>query len=181
MVSIQGSHVGRVAGAIRRNAFPVLLSWEMISPAAGLADPTILFLVADPDSVLHDSYVLPLSDPVDVEAARTLILEGPQPGLGSIAVAWIAAGADGINRDHLAPGKREWSWHVTSFQEFAQNTIELCDGSPTLVENDVEGWIRTTGGQICFWSYTVVRELGPVPAEAMTWSRIKRLYGPGGN
>ena len=32
----------------------------------------------------------------------------------------IGAGANGINRDHLAPGKRAWSWHVTEFVAFAE-------------------------------------------------------------
>jgi hypothetical protein len=155
-----------------------LLWWWLGSPALGQTDQTILYLVADPDSVLHDSYVLPLTDPADIAHADSLISEGPQE-LASIAVARIAEGADGINRNHLAPGKPEWSWHVTSFVEFAENTIEICDGTPTQVENDVPGWIQNTGGQICFWSYTVVQNLGPVPVEPVTWSRLKRLFGSG--
>ena len=111
-----------------------------------------------------DSYVLPLSDPNAIAQALELIQLGPGAGRGGIVVASIAAGADGINRDHLAPVAPEWSWHVTNFTGFAEITIELCDGWPTGVENDVNGWIQNTGGQICFWSYTVVAELpSPTP------------------
>jgi hypothetical protein len=156
----------------------LLFLWVASPPAGGQTDPTILFLVAGPEHPGGDSYVLPLTDPAHIAHADSLILEGPE-GLASIAVAEIAAGADGINRDHLAPGKPEWSWHVTRFVEFADFTIEICDGSPALVENDVPGWIENTGGTICFWTYTVVQNLGPVPAEPATWSQLKRLYGSG--
>ena len=74
------------------------------------------------------------------------------------------AGADGINRDLRAPGEPLWNWHVSAFTDFAEVTIELCDGGPQFVENDVAGWIANTGGQICFWSYTVTRELPPIAA-----------------
>jgi hypothetical protein len=106
-----------------------------------------------------DAYVLPLGDPNDVADARALIAQGPASGVGSIAVARIAAGADGVNRNPLAPGAPAWSWHVTSFEAFADAAIELCDGWPGYVESDVPGWIANTNGTICFWSYTVTAEL----------------------
>lgn len=99
---------------------------------------------------------------MDLAHARALIAEGSAAG-SPIAVASVAPGADGVNRDHRATGAPEWSWHLTAFSGFADSTIELCHGWPTFVEEDVAGWIANTGGQICFWSYTVVEELGPVP------------------
>lgn len=78
--------------------------------------------------------------------------------------AKIAAGADGVNRDVLASGEPLWSWHVTEFLEFADLTIEVLDGWPGLIEQDVAGWIGTSGGEIGFWSYTVTQELVvPIP------------------
>jgi len=100
------------------------------------------------------AYVLPLEDPSDIAHAEELIANGLAAG-SPLVIAQIAAGSDGINRDTLAAGEPFWSWHVTQFQEFADLAIELCDGNPQLVENNVAGWIANTGGQICFWSYTV--------------------------
>lgn len=138
---------------------------------------TILFLVAQPVRFDGDSYVLPLSDPDAIAHARTLVDFGPK-GLASIVVANIDAGADGVNRDHRAAGEPAWSWHVTGLVEFAEFTVEICDGTPTLVEDDVQGWLANTDSTICFWSYTVVEELGPLPVESITWGRIKADHAP---
>lgn len=127
------------------------------TPAAAVP---IVFVVAElPGRELyHDSYVLVLDDAVDIAHARDLIAKGPAAG-ATIAVARIAAGADGVNRNVRAPGDPLWSWHVTSFESFADAAIELCDGYPSYVEQDVAGWIANTNGTICFWNYTVVEEL----------------------
>ncbi|HZP83075.1 MAG TPA: PEP-CTERM sorting domain-containing protein [Chthonomonadaceae bacterium] len=131
----------------------------LAAAATAQADPRY-FLVAGRPGLpqITDSYVLPLEEPQDIAHAQALIAQGPDIGAG-IVVAAIQAGADGINRDYLAPGAPPWSWHVTQFEGFADFTIELYDGSPTLVEEDVPGWIANTGGHIGFWNYTVVAEL----------------------
>lgn len=149
------------------------------SPAA--ADP-ILFLIAERGgSVVHgDSYVLPLEDPAAIAHARELIALGPDAAGAPIAVAGIAAGADGINRDHRAPGAPEWSWHVTGFQGFADSTIEILDGWPGYVEQDVEGWIANTQGAIGFWTYTVVEELPEPPADLLRLACLAALVVAGG-
>lgn len=122
------------------------------------------------DPCFHcDSYILPLSDPEDIAEAREIIARGGT-GLGTIVVAKIVAGSDGINRDVLAPGEPLWSWHVTEFGLFADGVIEILEGWPGGVEMDVEGWIRNTGGGgdigvVGFPEYTVVEEL-PVPEPA---------------
>jgi len=120
-----------------------------------------------------DAYVLPLAAPADIAAARALV----SGGSSMIVIARIEEGADGINRNVNAPGMPEWSWHVAEFMRFDTATIELCDGSPTLVEQDVKGWIANTGGTICFWAYTVVAELPPPePVQPTFWGGCKALY-----
>jgi hypothetical protein len=139
------------------------LASAAISSAIASTDETVYFLVAErPDAIVHgDSYVLPLSEPAAIAHARALI--EAEPGtLPSIVVAEIAAGADGINRDHLALGAPPWSWHVTGFEGFTDFAIEILDGWPTFVEQDVDGWIANTGGMVGFWNYTVTAEL-PTP------------------
>lgn len=125
---------------------------------------TVYFVVSeiDPNKPHRDSYVLPLERFSDIAHARDLITNGTSAG-SPIAVAHIANGADGINRNILAPGEPFWSWHVDQFQRFADATIELIDGWPTFVESDVQGWINNTNGVVGFWSYTVTAELTTVP------------------
>ena len=132
-------------------------------PLVAVAE-TIFFVVSEigPDTLHGDSYVLPLEDASDIEHARDLIANGPSVG-DAIVVAEITPGPDGINRDVLAPGKPPWSWHVVNFDSFAGNTIEILDGSPTMVEEDVDFWMQNTGGFIGFWGYTVTAELDEQP------------------
>ncbi len=106
-----------------------------------------------------ESYLLPLSDPTDIEQARMLIEEGPGGSVGSIASVQIAAGTDGFNRDWLHKEQPLWSWHIVRFDGFADFAIEICDGWPGFVEEDVEAFIANTNGQLCFWGYTVTAEL----------------------
>ena len=124
----------------------------------------IPFLVAESSGqeIHGDLYVLPLDDMNDILHARNLIQFGFAIG-APIAVAEIAKGADGINRDLLSAGAPEWSWHVTGFLGFVDYTIEILDGWPSFVESNVDGWIDNTGGFVGFWSYTVVAEV-PEPA-----------------
>jgi hypothetical protein len=111
----------------------------------------------------HDSFLLPLSDPADIAHARDLISLGPELSGQTIVFADIAAGTDGINRDLLAADQHLWSWHVTQFNGFGDTGIELLDGWPSFVQQDVTGWIQNTGGKIGFWNYTVVSELPSIP------------------
>ena len=146
---------------MRTFAALLLLLLFAASPARG---DTILFLVTElPGQRYHgDSYVLPISDPGAVAHARDLAAKGPAAG-ETIVFARIAPGADGVNRDWLAPGTPAWSWHVTELIGFGDMGIEIYDGWPTYVESDVAGWIANTGGVIGFWSYTVAFELGAAP------------------
>jgi hypothetical protein len=119
------------------------------------------FEVAEPAgrATHHDSYVLPLTRPDDIRHARDLIARGPEVAGAPIVFAGIAPGADGINRNLLAPGQPEWSWHVTDFKGFGDLGIELLDGWPTYVQEHLSQWITETRGEVGFWSYTIVREL----------------------
>ena len=107
---------------------------------------TIFFLVAElPGEEIHnDSYVVPLNDPADISHARRLIDEGP--GIGQLIVhAGIAPGPDGINRDHLAPGKPEWSWHISEFIGFTARI------SVSISWNFFPGWLLwgTATDRVC--------------------------------
>jgi hypothetical protein len=138
----------------------------LLGSATATAAAPVEFLVAEPPGyeVHGDSYVLVLSEQADIDHARDLVAKGRAAG-ATIAVVKIGAGADGRNRDVRAPGEPLWSWHQTAFAGFGDAAIELCDGWPGYVEQDVKRWIENTDGTICFWSYTVVEEL-PEPGRA---------------
>ncbi len=82
----------------------------------------------------------------------------------ALVVANIGPGKDGINRNYLDQRLPQWSWHVVEFRVFGDATIEILDGCPTCLENQFD-WSQPGIGQyeIGFWTYTVVKELGPVP------------------
>jgi hypothetical protein len=132
----------------------ILIAFLLVFCSIFTQAETVYFLVAhaDPNS-RTDSYVLPLTNYMDIAYAQDLIQNGPAPGRGSIIFANIACGPDNINRDFLSPTKHRWGWHVTEFLYFAKVAMELCDYNPTFL-NDCS--LKT----ICFWSYTVVDELG---------------------
>ena len=139
------------------------------SPVA--AQETVWFVVAENPiiQIAHgDSYLLPLSRPEDIADARRRIAEGPDSGVGSIATVTIAAGGDGFNRDVRGAGTPAWSWHVIGFGGFGDFAIELCDGWPTFVEQDVQAFIANTAGEMCLWDYSVVAELDAPPDFAIS-------------
>jgi len=52
-----------------------------------------------------------------------------------------------------------WSWHFVPHQwSLAEMSIELCDGNPLLVEQDIDYWVGTVG-RFCPWSSYVKKEL----------------------
>jgi len=135
------------------------------------ADETNYFLVARPrenDAIVQeDSYVLPLSKKEDIDHARYLISLGGSvfsENHKSIVGAFVWSGKDGINRNYFDRRLPEWSWHV-EFGAFAEIMEEVYDGTPTLLENGFADWPHDDEGRrlIGFFSYTVIRELGPFP------------------
>jgi hypothetical protein len=61
----------------------------------------------------------------------------------------IKAGDGGYNRS--------WRWHFTDFA-LAEMAIELCDGTPVLLEEDLTYWLNTVKS-FCPWSGYVHAEL----------------------
>ncbi len=73
------------------------------------------------------------------EDQRTLFIGGP-----------VARGDGGHNLD--------WSWHlVPSEWSLVEASIELCDGTPQMVEDDLDYWVDTVGS-FCPWTAVVAGE-----------------------
>jgi hypothetical protein len=136
---------------------------------------TVYFLVGTlftPPDRPPDSYVLPLSQPQDIDYARFLISQwslGPSTwtnavnGVHRLVTANCVSGKDGINRNYSDTRFPEWSWHVTEFLGFADVTAEILDGSPSYTERLGSNAPPGEPFEIGYWTYTVVRELGPAP------------------
>jgi hypothetical protein len=158
---------------LRPSRTALLLCLWACGPAPGAYGGRIAFLVAEyPGAeVHHDGYVVTIDDQDAQRLAQARKLAAWIAGGaslddapdGRIVIADVAAGADGINRNVPAPGQPLWSWHTTGEVSFADMSIEILDGWPTFVEEDVPGWMANTGGAVGFWSYTIVRELGAIP------------------
>lgn len=147
-----------------RHLLPTILAMALVMPLTGCPlhpGGTAYFLMADPARPEVGSYVLPLDDPAGIAQARQLIWSGGTSG-ASIAVATIAPGSspDYANRDLINEGDL-WSWHVTGFEGWAENTIEIYDGTAQYIEDNLEQWMTETGGVLGFWSYRPVREVWP--------------------
>jgi hypothetical protein len=91
-------------------------------------------------SVVGETFRVALTTPEQVAAARA----AQGGGRARIPNGRIVAGAQ-VN----AP----WSWHLEDV-DFAEFTIELCDGRPSDVERQGAAF---GGGRFCPWSATVVR------------------------
>src|SRR4051812_44933131 len=154
----------------------VLRSWLLaaavlvgLSASACFGGPVYFVVGENGQAREHtDGFVLPLESPSDIAHARDLIDRGPDVAGAPIVFAEILPGADGVNRNVTAQGQPLWNWHVSKFEGFADIGVELTDGWPTFVEQDVAGWIANTTrdpgnpaapGHIGFWNYTVIREL----------------------
>ena len=87
------------------------------------------------------------SPEVIAQARRQLKL--PVEERRMFAIGSIDAGNGGYNLD--------WRWHFTDFA-LAEIAIELCDGTPALLEDDLDYWLDTVKS-FCPWASYVHAEL----------------------
>jgi hypothetical protein len=98
----------------------------------------------------EQSFVAETSDPgVILAARRELAL--PVDARGDFPNGRLVAGDGG----HNGP----WSWHLEpGTWRLTEAAAEACDSIPTLVERDLDYWIRTVG-HLCPWDAYVAEEL----------------------
>ena len=97
--------------------------------------------------VIDETFRVRIENP-DLIAQARRILAGEEPQ--KIVTGSLAAGDGGFNDP--------WSWHVVpETVGFAEAAIELCDGKPSFVEDDLSYWLNTVG-TYCPWSAQVIAE-----------------------
>lgn len=159
-VMSSGDRLRVCAGSSRRSRWLVLPALAVLLPAVlGCSDgdsPTspegaAEFLVRVCRGSEHapggETFRVQIDDPAIVAQAQALIgLPASDPRRRILAGA-VAPGNGGVN----AP----WSWHlVPSSIRFEEGTIELCDGCPRDIQQDVAAWIASVG-TYCPWSTEV--------------------------
>jgi hypothetical protein len=77
--------------------------------------------------------------------------------------ARMEANEDGVILGTLAAGdggfNQPWSWHLLAGTiEAPDVAVEVCDGTPSMVENDLGYWLDTVG-RFCPWSARVVTRI----------------------
>jgi hypothetical protein len=88
------------------------------------------------------------SSPAFIAKARAQLLL-PVVGRHQFPIGPIAAGSGGVNLN--------WNWHFTSL-DFAEVSIELCDGTPAMVEANLPYWLNTVKS-FCPWAGYVHSEV----------------------
>ena len=105
-----------------------------------------VFLVDSCPGEQGETFRLRITDEATIAEAERLIATGER----RIPNGRLRSGDGGFNQP--------WSWHVDpATVEFADATIEVCDGCASFVENDLDTWLDV--GSFCPWSAVVlVRE-----------------------
>ena len=110
---------------------------EYLFGIEGYEDGSEDFVAATDDETVIAALDAQLSLPID---ERTMFINGD-----------IAAGDAGYNLP--------WSWHfVESEWELTEFAIEVCDGLPSFVEDDLDYWLNTVGS-FCPWGAYVKEAL----------------------
>jgi hypothetical protein len=92
--------------------------------------------------VVEQEYKIELTDPADVEIARTLLRGEVAPGIPN---GIVVRGDPGVNTGY--------TWHIDPASlEFADVTTEVCDGLPSDVEANT-----ITSDHYCPWQAKVVK------------------------
>lgn len=94
-----------------------------------------------------ETFQVRITDPDVIAEAERLVGSEDQ----RIVTGPLVRGDGGFN----AP----WSWHLDPDSvTFADVTVEVCDGCPHMVEEDLDYWVDTVG-RFCPWSTEVVERV----------------------
>ena len=97
--------------------------------------------------VVGETFRAGVNDPEQIEALAALLASGEPANISGELVR----GSGGVN----AP----WSWHLDpETVHVADVTIEVCDGLPSFVEDDLDYWLGTVK-QYCPWGAKIVRRV----------------------
>jgi hypothetical protein len=118
------------------------------TPGASAIGPRTFLFGTRGLSPEEGEFVAVTSDPM-VQARLDAELALPEAQRGKHISGIVAKGNGGVNLS--------WSWHfVPDEWDVVDLSIEICDGTPSAVEANVDAW---AGRTFCPWSSYVEREL----------------------
>jgi hypothetical protein len=119
-----------------------LTSWGCaILPAGTSSDPSEAVIVTL-EVAGNETYRIRLTEPGDIATARDLLAGNEAPGIPNGLV--VRDGDGGVNTGY--------GWHIDPADiDWADTTIEVCDGLPSDVEQGI-----ITSDRYCPWSAVVV-------------------------
>jgi hypothetical protein len=120
------------------------------NPTSPPADPTVRFLISHRTAPgAAGDMVAATADPATIAAARAQLALPVEARTRHINGAIARGGGD----------NRAWSWHFVPGQwQLAEASIEVCDGTPRMVEDDLAYWVDTVR-RFCPWASYVAAEL----------------------
>lgn len=125
-----------------------------------LVAPAVAMLPAcDDDPTLPE---LPARYEVEV-SGETFVVRVTDADQAQQLEARLTSGEEGVLSGELAAGdggyNAPWSWHMIPSMVHAPDVaIELCDGRPSMVEEDLDYWLETVE-RFCPWGAKVVERL----------------------
>jgi hypothetical protein len=129
-----------------RTFYTVLAALLLTGLAVGLVfllqpSPKGTYFIVD---VQGERFVIYVTDPETIRLAEENMMDGNN----LFPIGMLARGDGGFNRP--------WSWHlIPDTVRMAGGSIELCDGLPSYVEQDLDYWIDIVGS-FCPWSGRIV-------------------------
>lgn len=96
----------------------------------------------------------------DVYGERFSIFVTKASTIDQIIALWNGQSNARIPNGRLRAGRVSynlpWSWHIDPEEiEMAEATIELCDGTPSFVESELDYWLQTVG-YYCPWGARLI-------------------------
>jgi hypothetical protein len=134
---------------VQLRALPVLLVTAAVTTLSACDDdPTGLELLARYEvEVSGETFVVGVTTPGQLQAMETRLASGE----AGVISGELAAGDAGYNDP--------WSWHMIPSTVHAPDmAIEVCDGRPSMVEEDLDYWLETVE-RFCPWGATVTARL----------------------
>lgn len=139
---------GQRAGGEARALLLLVLVLLLLLPLAGCADTQLTAPGEPPTFVVEVSgerFRVQVTDPVEIQRFHARILTGSEAPISGD----LLPGTGGFN----AP----WHWHLDpTTVHVADLTMEVCDGRPSMVEDDLDYWFDSVG-RFCPWGARVIR------------------------
>ena len=149
---------------------PLQLVGAFLTFKANTSTPTYFLVTRFPNDEFKESFLVPLYNESHITHARELIeiTKRPEwwkgPPVQSVLIVNVAKGSDLINCNYAMPNLPEWSWHATEVYEFIDFAFELPQ-FPHELDELYTIRQRQEDLTIAFGSFTITRELGPLPLE----------------